>query len=306
MLLHDAIADVLQSTGRPMQPVEIAEQINLRGLYSRRDRERVPASQINARIRKHPELFIRTPDGVRQNTIPMPATSTLATQRNSIDHTLSTSQFGGASDNAADQLLPFEAFRSAADIDDDVPDLFGVYAIKIRDVRSLPPRYRDAASDRGTDLLYVGEAAGRTLRHRFLRNELRGRGHGTFFRSIGAVLGYRPPAGSLVGRANARNYRFSATDVTAIVSWINDHLDVSWVTLDAGVVHETEVALIRALRPLLNIRDNPAALRELSDVRALCRRLASYGSEVPSASPAHRDATWAGPISPTRRQRPSF
>ena len=35
------------------------------------------------------------------------------------------------------------------------------------------------------------------LNKRMLKQELRSKGHGTFFRSIGAVLGFRPDKGSL-------------------------------------------------------------------------------------------------------------
>jgi hypothetical protein len=70
-----------------------------------------------------------------------------------------------------------------------------------------------------------------------------------------------------VGKANQRNFRFSPTDTVAIVNWINDNLEVSWVAFDEGV-HDAEVALIRRHGPLLNLRGNPRALRELSALRA--------------------------------------
>ncbi|KQZ84127.1 hypothetical protein ASD56_08930 [Microbacterium sp. Root166] len=164
-------------------------------------------------------------------------------------------------------------FRSAKEVDADVPDQFGLYAIRARSLVVIPEPYRSVAEERESTLIYIGEATGQTLRKRFLRNELRGRGHGTFFRSIGAVLGYRPVAGSLVGKANQRNYRFSPTDTVAIVNWINDNLEVSWVAFDEGV-HDVEVALIRRHGPLLNLRDNPRALRELSALRAQCCAIA--------------------------------
>lgn len=118
------------------------------------------------------------------------------------------------------------------------------------------------------------EATGQTLKNRFLGNELRGRGHGTFFRSLGAVLGFRPPMGSLIGKGNQRNYRFSAADSAAIVDWINENLEVSWVASDVGV-HAAEVTLIGKHTPLLNLRDNPRALRAVTELRALCRRVAT-------------------------------
>ena len=80
------------------------------------------------------------------------------------------------------------------------------------------------------------------------------------------MLGYSPPAGSLLGKANPRNYRFSPVDTAAIVTWINTNLEVSWVTFDEGV-HSAEVALIQKHTPLLNLRDNPDALQELSALR---------------------------------------
>jgi hypothetical protein len=180
-----------------------------------------------------------------------------------------------------DVMLDPAHFQSAGLIDDQVPDRFGLYAIRTRDLAALPDPYRAIAEERCSDLIYLGEATGQTLRRRFLRNELRGHGHGTFFRSLGAVLGYRPPAGSLLGKANQRNYRFSLADATAIVEWINANLDVSWVAFDEGV-HNAEVALIQKHTPLLNLRDNPDALPELSALRALCCQIARWG--VPSGA----------------------
>lgn len=54
-----------------------------------------------------------------------------------------------------------------------------------------------------------------------------------------------------------------------MVEWINDNVTVSWTGLSDGI-HEAEVALISAHTPLLNLRDNPAALSDLSELRSLC------------------------------------
>lgn len=272
-MLHDAIAEVLESTGRAMSPAEIAEHVNRRGLYSRRDGLPLPANQISARIRRYPSLFLRTASGIWLSNPQTPAASASSAKQPTNDADPAPHPSANP-DAVVGRLLAREAFRSAADVDGEVPDLFGLYAIRIRDVSCLLSPYREAAVARGTDLLYLGEATRRTLRHRFLRSELRGKGHGTFFRSIGAVLGYRPPAGSLIGKTNTRNYRFSPADTHAIVDWINRHLEVSWVALDVDDIHRMEVALIRAHRPLLNLRDNPAALPELSELRRWCSRIA--------------------------------
>ena len=71
----------------------------------------------------------------------------------------------------------------------------------------------------------------------------------------------------------SRGHRERSSPVTLIVEWINANLDVSWVAFDEGV-HNAEVALIQKHKPLLNLRDNPGALLELSALRALCCQIA--------------------------------
>lgn len=277
MTLHLAITEVLTASGRPMSAREIADEVSRRGLYARGDGSPLPASQVSARVRNYPTLFTRTDDRIwlaarlgAVRNVTAPATPTPAAVRDSL-----TSRPSPENPSAAvEGLLDPAVFRGAGDIDGEVPDVYGLYAIRVRDVSALPDPFRSIATGRGSNLIYVGEATGQTLRRRFLRNELRGQGHGTFFRSLGAVLGYRPVAGSLAGMANQRNYRFSPADTESIVAWINANLLVSWAQVDHGI-HNMEVALIRAHAPLLNLRDNPAALRDLSELRALCCRIAA-------------------------------
>ena len=123
--------------------------------------------------------------------------------------------------------------------------------------------------------MHIGQAEKQTLLKRLLGNEVRARGNGTFFRSFGAVLGYRPPPGSLAGRKRSQNFRFSPADRDEIVSSTNTLLEVSWITLPPCSVHVTEVELIREHTPLLNLQANPRALGELPALRLLCRDIAS-------------------------------
>lgn len=278
MTLHLAIQDVLSTAGGALTPRQIADAINARGLYQRNDGTPLPAGQVSARVRKYPALFMTTAEGIRltgaTTTVP-----SVADQRGSVVTAASTEdtvgKLAGPTDLAGIErdLLADASFRRAADIDGDVPDRFGLYAIRVRKVETLPEPFRSIAQARDSRLIYLGEATGQTLRRRFLGNELRGHGHGTFFRSIGAVLGYRPPVGSLVGKANPRNYRFSPADTALIVDWINAHLEVSWTAFADGI-HASEVTLIRKHTPLLNLRDNPRALPELSTLRAECCAIA--------------------------------
>lgn len=174
-------------------------------------------------------------------------------------------------------LLEHSRFRPAGEIDELVPQEFGLYALRLREGATLPEPFGAMLESRGSRLIYIGEARTQSLHRRMLGNELRARGNGTFFRSIGAVLGYMPPKGSLAGRARQQNYRFAPEGRDAIIAWINAHLEVSWVVLPQAEVHAAEVGLIREHTPLLNLKDNPLALPELKRQRELCRSVAASG-----------------------------
>ncbi|WP_298941710.1 GIY-YIG nuclease family protein [uncultured Microbacterium sp.] len=178
-------------------------------------------------------------------------------------------------------LLDDRSFRPAREIDAIVPDNFGVYAIRLRTGAELPEPFQTLLDERSTRLVYIGQAERQTLLKRLLGNELRARGNGTFIRSIGAVLGHRPPHGSLAGRSRIQNYRFAPTDRIAIVEWINANLEVSWAVLPQAEEHGAEVALICEHTPLFNLQDNPRALPELALLRAECRAIAA-GLSAPS------------------------
>ncbi len=170
-------------------------------------------------------------------------------------------------------LLKDGSFRPAGEIDQDVPVGPGVYAIRLRGGSTLPEQFEVLLAPRATRLIYVGKAT--SLKSRMLGNELRGRGHGTFFRSIGAVLGYRPLAGSLAARVNKYNFSFMKPDRAAIVQWINANLEISWIELPLEEVRSVETELITMHTPLLNLDGNPAPLVELDELRVLCRRIAA-------------------------------
>ncbi len=57
MKLHEAIQEAIRQSGRPLTFTEIAKKINEQGLYTRKDGQPVPASQISARVNNYPELF---------------------------------------------------------------------------------------------------------------------------------------------------------------------------------------------------------------------------------------------------------
>lgn len=64
MTLHEAMIEVLRENGAPMTSREIADVINARELYRRKDGRPLPAGQVSARARHYDRLFIRTSSGI--------------------------------------------------------------------------------------------------------------------------------------------------------------------------------------------------------------------------------------------------
>lgn len=174
---------------------------------------------------------------------------------------------------SAAELVGDSSFRPAGTIEPEVPVGPGIYAIRLKIGSILPEPFESLLAPRATRLIYIGKAT--SLKSRMLANELRGRGHGTFFRSMGAVLGYRPLAGSLASRVNKYNFSFVKPDRAAIVDWINANLEISWLELPIEEVRLVEADLITVHTPLLNLDGNHAALMELDELRVLCRRIAA-------------------------------
>ena len=264
MTLHDAMRAILRDAGGPLSPKAIAELISRQRLYRKKDGPKLTPSQVSARARTSERLFLAVEGRIEL----------VAHERGESSGSILScgpEQTGGGT-------WDLTAFHPAGEVHELVPSAPGIYAIRLRDVGSLPEPFRDLAEHRGHGLLYIGQASG-SLRRRLLEQELRSRGHGTFFRSLGAVLGYRPSPGSLLGKRNTRNYTFTPQDRQEIADWIDAHLLIAWEE-GAADLDARERALIRHHLPLLNIRDNPAALPELIAVREECRRIAVSAHSV--------------------------
>lgn len=148
---------------------------------------------------------------------------------------------------------------------DMVPDVPGLYCIKLRKGVRLPAKYGKVRED---GVIYIGQAS-TSLNQRLWRQELNHHGAATFFRSIGAMLGYLPPKGSLAGKST-RNYKFSPEDTEAIRQWMRQSLLVNCIVVEPSAIDDIEEALIRKYCPLVNIAKNPAASAELSAARDKC------------------------------------
>lgn len=157
-------------------------------------------------------------------------------------------------------------------------DTPGIYAIFVDNPDSLPHPFRGILQGRNTQLIYIGKAS-KSLSQRLGEQELRHKRAATFFRSLGAVLGYRPQAGSLKGKKNQNNYRFTKDDTQAIIDWIDQHLKVSWLEIPVETIGEFEPALLNEARPLFNDTHNPDRLKELKRLREQCRQIARGDTE---------------------------
>jgi len=165
-------------------------------------------------------------------------------------------------------------FISAKNLDGNAKlDCTGFYCIKLNLGSKFSDRYQNHLDTRNHRIIYIGKAEGQTLRKRLLGQELRAKGHGTFFRSIGAVLGYTPEKGSLTAYLNKRNYKFSSKDESEIIDWINENLEVNWTAYSGNFMMEKN--FIIKYSPLLNDLHNPKKLQELKFDKANCRSRAN-------------------------------
>lgn len=149
---------------------------------------------------------------------------------------------------------------------DDIPTSAGLYAITIDDESILPDTFSTELKRRNHKLLYIGISKD-NLRTRLWKSELHCHKPATFFRSIGAILGFTPVAGSL--QSSSRNFKFSKEDQLLIEQWMADHLLVNFIPYNSNI-EDIEKQLIVNYKPIINLRDNPHKIHELEILRNKC------------------------------------
>lgn len=269
MKLHEAIAKLLKETGRQMTTSEIANALNKNKWYAKKDGSLITTFQIHGRTKNYADIFSRDGSMVFLNGEPIIVAKVPIEKIKKDSVVVEIKDDHGHHETI---LMKEENFKSAATIDKFIPDEPGIYCIRIKDISYLPEPFNNLIKVRNHNIMYIGIAS-KSLRKRFLNQELRANGHGTFFRSIGAILGYRPVQGSLLTKANKRNYKFSSENDRKIIEWINANLFVNWVEIK-GDFEVIETGMIQRHLPLLNLAKNPLALNELSILRAECVRIA--------------------------------
>ena len=171
---------------------------------------------------------------------------------------------------AEKNLLQGEFVSVGALSGDMVPDVPGLYCIKLRKGVRLPAKYGKVRED---GVIYIGQAS-TSLNQRFWKQELNHHGAATFFRSIGVMLGYMPPKGSLVGKKNQNNFKFSPEDTESIREWMRKSLIVNCIPFSTETMDAVEKKLIDTYRPLVNNKHNPDYSRELEAAKEKCREYA--------------------------------
>ncbi len=146
----------------------------------------------------------------------------------------------------------------------------GFYCIKLKGDGKLPNNYKKHLKSH--QILYIGIAKGQTLKKRLLNQEINAIGHGTFFRSVGAMLGYRPAKGSLLNKSNKKNYTFSTLYEEKIKQWLINNVVVNCINYDNFAI---EGEIIAKYCPMLNHKYNPEKLDILEQDRAECREIAN-------------------------------
>ncbi|WP_304016506.1 GIY-YIG nuclease family protein [Nonlabens dokdonensis] len=268
MTLHEAIQQVLLKAKTSLTAVEIAAVLNKNNWYSKKDGSLIKSSQIGARVRNYPRLFVKKNGQIELKSttgiIETPIVSKmerLSVKTSIEDHSL-----------LQKILMNEKNFNTVVDCEDKIPPEPGLYCVRIKNSNALPSTFQNLLKERKHNIIYIGLAS-KSLQKRFLNQELRAKGHGTFFRSLGAVLGYQPEFGSLRDKKNKNNYKFSKQDEVEIINWINEHLLINWVTVSENL-NEIENELIKENLPLLNIAGNPGAVDEVRFLRDRCKMVA--------------------------------
>ncbi len=267
MTFHEAIAQVISKNNRPMTALEIALELSNTQLYSKKDGTDIKSSQVEARANSYPKLF-----SVHGSLIGLSSGDLLAGAAKPQGLVLSSAdgqrnQLKLANPGLASKvLLNPKNSKLAKFADPIVPDLPGIYIVRIQNIHQLPKAFTLVLEERKHNLLYVGIAS-ESLQKQFLAQELRGVGEGSFFRSLGAILGFLPPKGSL--KSDSIKFSFSDAHRLKIIDWINANLRVNWVCLDDGW-EQLEAQLILDERPLVNISKNPESLKTIKALREMC------------------------------------
>ncbi|HUH26693.1 GIY-YIG nuclease family protein [Gelidibacter sp.] len=268
MTLHEAIQQALLKAGKALTASEIAEVLNANSWYSKKDGSDIKGSQVAARVKSNSHLFSNM-----NNLIGLKTTQGLVAQKSVPKQKQISVKNIGLDDNLLMKVLINQKnFKSLSETEKNIPDAPGLYCVRIKDPKALDAVFFNVLTERNHTILYIGVAS-KSLQKNFFEEELRAKGHGTFFRTMGAVLGYVPEEGSLVGKSNQNNYKFSTDHEQEIITWIEEHLIFNWIATTTDL-HAVQAKLIKEHLPLLNLAGNPGVINNVRVLRNKCKAIA--------------------------------
>jgi hypothetical protein len=268
MTLHAAIQKVLLKEKKAMTARNIADALNSNSWYTKKDGSPMKSSQIGARVKNYPDLFDKM-DGY----ISLKSSTGIITKNNiNQKKRIPTKSLNTDRTLMMKVLMSEKNFKTISTCEQDIPDQPGLYCIRVKETKAFGEPFPEIFKARKHNIVYIGIAS-KSLRKRFLGQELRAKGHGTFFRSLGAVLEYEPKHGSLKGKKNQNNYKFSKQAEAEIIKWINKNLIINWVEANSDL-NTLENQLIKNYMPLLNIAGNPGSVDKVRLLRNKCKEIA--------------------------------
>ena len=159
MTLHEAIVEVLETSGKAMTTQEIANELNKTGAYKKKDGSKISAFQIHGRTRNYSHLFNRDKslvslkgkmDKQQQKT---PKTSNNTNKNDAIEN----NEFDY--EKLDTNLMDESRFNPVNAIDTLVPTKPGLYCIRIKNIDALPGPFNSELEKRGHNILYIGIAS---------------------------------------------------------------------------------------------------------------------------------------------------
>ena len=261
-----------------MSTQEIADELNRNKWYVKKDKSTIEAFQIHGRTRNYSHIFNRNGSMVSLKNQSLKSDLKVIREKTGEPLQKLTGQENFSNELTEKILMNEKNFKNAGTIDNSVPDKPGLYCIRIIKPKILPTPFSTELENRNHNIVYIGIAT-QSLYKRMLNQELRANGHGTFFRSLGAILGFRPPQGSLTEKKNKRNYKFNTSDERKIIEWINKNLKINWVTFNNDF-EAIETSLILKYKPILNISKNPYSIQRLSELRKECVEIANRKASI--------------------------
>lgn len=251
--LHEEVAAILAESGRTwMSTDEIADEVNRRGIYRKRDGSAMTAFQVHGRTRNYAGLFDRDGSMVRLRDAPAEPPQLPRTRRR--PRAQAAAPVSQELIEQATTALTGPAI-SAGEAEGVAPKRPGLYAI------SASTQGLATIGLEGAGIVYVGKSerslASRDLGQHFADGQT---GRSTLRRSLAALItdeiAMHPRPRNPMKPADFDRYALDEESDRLLTAWMREHLRLAfWAAPDGTVLRPIEVAVIQRLLPPLNLTD---------------------------------------------------